>query len=121
MGLHWSHDSDPIAGIRRIGDRKTWVLKFDIKEVAFEKNVPPVPDYVVESSTFEIRVDRRSSPMDHYCMYATTRFHQAALKHVYTARPEFHYKDDNASDFSDAIRYFTRKWRVLLSYSCLYY
>ncbi|KAF2662002.1 hypothetical protein K491DRAFT_710419 [Lophiostoma macrostomum CBS 122681] len=49
----------PLVRLRRVGDRYTWVMKLDTDGV----EIPEVPDSVIESCTFRLRVEEEEGPI----------------------------------------------------------
>ena len=80
--IRWPEDSPSnhgLQGIRRIGDRYTWVIPFETRQTV----APKTPDYVIEHSEFWIREDRKEQADQQACSYRLLceRFINPVLRH----------------------------------------
>ena len=91
-GLHWDEDSDPIAGIRRVGDQSTWTIGLNVSNIKL--NHRPIPDAILESTSFAIRPytpvthDSFGGHVSRYTMGATKTISSPILKYKYVVHEE---------------------------------
>jgi hypothetical protein len=106
-------ENDPIAGIRRVGDKQTWVYDLNTTGIAFD-DAPPVPDSVIETATFKVCRKGLASEWfctcngDRYSLRAISRFSHSIFKHIYTTLSEEHLgshwnNDDDISQLSEGL------------------
>jgi hypothetical protein len=90
--VHTDLKNDPIAGIRRVGDKQTWVYDLNTTGIAFD--AAPVPDSVVETATFKVCRSGLGGEWfcicngDRYSLRAISRFSHSIFRHIYTTLSE---------------------------------
>jgi hypothetical protein len=90
LDVHPDIDNDPMVGIRRVGDKRTWVYNLNTTGITFDDNAPPVPDSVIETAT--LKVGRNGLAGESFCtchgkryrIRAGSRFSHCIFKHSYT-------------------------------------
>jgi hypothetical protein len=61
MSVHFENggERDPLVRLRRVGDRYTWMMDLDTTGI----ETPDIPNSVIESSTFRLRVKEEDRPV----------------------------------------------------------
>ena len=73
--------SNPIKPARRIGDRFTWTIPFNIDTIKWSK----IPDYVLDYSTFNmVRIESKPFPKANHYEIQLTTYESYMLKFRYT-------------------------------------
>ncbi|KAF2872834.1 hypothetical protein BDV95DRAFT_605425 [Massariosphaeria phaeospora] len=78
--LPWDRDDDSMTCLRRVGDKRTWMMELDTTGIT----ASDVPDSVLEVTTFKLKAHQSESPrkLSHYRIKSVV-FDHPVLKHRY--------------------------------------